>query len=241
MDNIKFKSDIKKKLIPYESGNVHVESDLFLYDSDIIKIFKKKISTERQETILSLDKVDRSEFVIPKYTLTHGSNIIGYGMDFLNNFESLYSLIQNKSLSFADRKNIAISLYELITYLESIGICYHDIHSSNFLYKDGIVRVIDMDSVVFKSIYGEKEFNYNMNFAYLRLARLCFTILINMRVILPFEISSVEQNDIIDFFDNEKKDFFKYVFGYEKSNKYFIDGIESFNEEDSVLIRSYLK
>ena len=86
MDNIKFKSDIKKKLIPYESGNVHVESDLFLYDSDIVKIFKKKISTERQETILSLDKVDRSEFVIPKYTLTHGSNIIGYGMDFLNNF-----------------------------------------------------------------------------------------------------------------------------------------------------------
>ena len=240
MDNIKFKSDIKKKLIPYESGNVHVESDLFLYDSDIVKIFKKKISTERQETILSLDKIDRSEFVIPKYTLTHGSNIIGYGMDFLNNFESLYSLIQNKSLSFADRKNIAISLYELITYLERIGICYPDIHTGNFLYKDGI-KVIDMDSVVFKSIYGEKEFNYNMNFAYLRLARLCFTILINMRVILPFEISSVEQNDIIDFFDNEKKDFFKYVFGYEKSNKYFIDGIESFNEEDSVLIRSYLK
>ena len=240
MDNIKFKSDIKKKLIPYESGNVHVESDLFLYDSDIVKIFKKRISVERQETILSLDKVDRNEFVIPKYTLTHGSNIIGYGMDFLNNFESLYSLIQNKSLSFADRKNIAISLYELITYLESIGICYHDIHSSNFLYNNGI-KVIDMDSVVFKSIYGEKEFNYNMNFAYLRLARLCFTILINMRVILPFEISSVEQNDIIDFFDNEKKDFFKYVFGYEKSDKYFIDGIESFNEEDSVLIRSYLK
>ncbi len=240
MDNIKLKRDIKKKLIPYESGNVHVESDLFLYDSDIVKIFKKKISTERQETILSLDKVDRSEFVIPKYTLTHGSNIIGYGMDFLNNFESLYSLIQNKSLSFADRKNIAISLYELITYLESIGICYHDIHSSNFLYNNGI-KVIDMDSVVFKSIYGEKEFNYNMNFAYLRLARLCFTILINMRVILPFEISSVEQNDIIDFFDNEKKDFFKYVFGYEKSNKYFIDGIESFNEEDSILIMHYLK
>lgn len=240
MDNIKFKRDIKKKLIPYESGNVHIESDLFLYDSDIVKIFKKKISTEKQETILSLDKVDRSEFVIPKYTLTHGSNIIGYGMDFLNNFESLYSLIQNKSLSFADRKNIAISLYELITYLESIGICYHDIHSSNFLYNNGI-KVIDMDSVVFKSIYGEKEFNYNMNFAYLRLARLCFTILINMRVILPFEISSVEQNDIIDFFDNEKKDFFKYVFGYEKSNKYFIDGIESFNEEDSVLIMHYLK
>lgn len=240
MDNIKFKRDIKKKLIPYESDNIHVDSDLFLYDSDIVKIFKKKISTERQETILSLDKVDRSEFVIPKYTLTHGSNIIGYGMDFLNNFESLYSLIQNKSLSFADRKNIAISLYELITYLESIGICYHDIHSSNFLYNNGI-KVIDMDSVVFKSIYGEKEFNYNMNFAYLRLARLCFTILINMRVILPFEISSVEQNDIIDFFDNEKKDFFKYVFGYEKSNKYFIDGIESFNEEDSVLIMHYLK
>lgn len=240
MDNIKFKSDIKKKLIPYESGNVHVESDLFLYDSDIVKIFKKKISTERQETILSLDKVDRSEFVIPKYTLTHGSNIIGYGMDFLNNFESSYSLIQNKSLSFADRKNIAISLYELITYLESIGICYHDIHSSNFLYNNGI-KVIDMDSVVFKSIYGEKEFNYNMNFAYLRLARLCFTILINMRVILPFEISSVEQNDIIDFFDNEKKDFFKYVFGYEKSNKYFIDTIDRFTEEDSILIRSYLK
>ena len=229
MDNIKFKSDIKKKLIPYESGNVHVESDLFLYDSDIVKIFKKRISVERQETILSLDKVDRNEFVIPKYTLTHGSNIIGYGMDFLNNFESLYSLIQNKSLSFADRKNIAISLYELITYLESIGICYHDIHSSNFLYNNGI-KVIDMDSVVFKSIYGEKEFNYNMNFAYLRLARLCFTILINMRVILPFEISSVEQNDIIDFFDNEEKDFFKYVFGYEKSDKYFIDGIERFNE-----------
>lgn len=240
MDNIKFKRDIKKKLIPYESGNVHVESDLFLYDSDLVKIFKKRISVERQETILSLDKVDRNEFVIPKYTLTHGVNIIGYGMDFLNDFESLYNLIQNESLSFTDRKNIAISLYELITYLESIGICYHDIHSSNFLYNNGI-KVIDMDSVVFKSIYGKDNFNYNMNLAYLRLARLCFIILINMRIILPFELSSVEQNDIIEFFDDEKKDFFKYVFGFNKGNKYFIDGIESFNEEDSVLIRSYLK
>lgn len=240
MDNIKFKRDIEKKLIPYESDNIHVESDLFLYDSDLVKIFKKRISVERQETILSLDKVDRKEFVIPKYTLTHGVNIIGYGMDFLNDFESLYNLIQNESLSFTDRKNIAISLYELITYLESIGICYHDIHSSNFLYNNGI-KVIDMDSVVFKSIYGKDKFNYNMNLAYLRLARLCFIILINMRIILPFELSSVEQNDIIEFFDDEKKDFFKYVFGFNKDNKYFIDGIESFNEEDSVLIRSYLK
>lgn len=240
MDNIKFKRDIEKKLIPYESDNIHVESDLFLYDSDLVKIFKKRISVERQETILSLDKVDRNEFVIPKYTLTHGVNIIGYGMDFLNDFESLYSLIQNESLSFTDRKNIAISLYELITYLESIGICYHDIHSSNFLYNNGI-KVIDMDSVVFKSIYGKDKFNYNMNLAYLRLARLCFIILINMRIILPFELSSVEQNDIIEFFDDKKKDFFKYVFGFNKDNKYFIDGIESFNEEDSVLIRSYLK
>lgn len=240
MDNIKFKRDIEKKLIPYESDNIHVESDLFLYDSDLVKIFKKRISVERQETILSLDKVDRNEFVIPKYTLTHGVNIIGYGMDFLNDFESLYNLIQNESLSFTDRKNIAISLYDLITYLESIGICYHDIHSSNFLYNNGI-KVIDMDSVVFKSIYGKDKFNYNMNLAYLRLARLCFIILINMRIILPFELSSVEQNDIIEFFDDEKKDFFKYVFGFNKDNKYFIDGIESFNEEDSVLIRSYLK
>ena len=240
MDNIKFKRDIEKKLIPYESDNIHVESDLFLYDSDLVKIFKKRISVERQETILSLDKVDRNEFVIPKYTLTHGVNIIGYGMDFLNDFESLYNLIQNESLSFTDRKNIAISLYELITNLESIGICYHDIHSSNFLYNNGI-KVIDMDSVVFKSIYGKDNFNYNMNLAYLRLARLCFIILINMRIILPFELSSIEQNDIIEFFDDEKKDFFKYVFGFNKDNKHFIDGIESFNEEDSVLIRSYLK
>lgn len=239
MNIVKFRKEYKKDhIIP---SGIHNESELYLYDNDIIKLFNKKINFDRQRTILSLDEIDRQEYVIPKYSIIHGINIVGYGMDYLKDFSTLFKLIEDETLSFSERKQIVINLYQIIMYLERIGVCYPDIHTGNFLYKGGDVRVIDMDSVLFNTICDKDNFNYNVKLSYLRLARLCFTILINMRIILPFELNSIEQNDIIEFFDDDKKDYFKYIFGYEKSNKYFIDTIDRFTEEDSVLIRSYLK
>lgn len=239
MNIVKFRKEYKKDhIIP---NGIHNESELYLYNGDIIKLFNKRISFDRQRTILSLDEIERQECIIPKYSIIYGSNIVGYGMEYLKDFSTLFRLIEDESLSFSDRKQIAIKLYQIIMYLERIGVCYPDIHTGNFLYKDGIVRVIDMDSVMLDKICVKDNFNYNIELSYLRLARLCFTILINMRVILPFELNSIEQNDIIEFFDGDKKDYFKYIFGYEKSDKYFIDTIDRFTEEDSILIRSYLK
>lgn len=239
MDMVKFKKEYKRNHILL--SGIHSESELYLYGDDIIKLFNKRISFDRQRTILSLDKIDRQECIIPKYSIIHGVNIVGYGMDYLKDFSTLFRLIEDEILSFSERKQLAINLYQIIMYLERNGVCYPDIHTGNFLYKNGIVRVIDMDSVLFDTICGKDNFNHNIELSYLRLARLCFTILINMRVILPFELNSIEQSDIIEFFDDDKKDYFKYIFGYEKSNKYFIDTINRFTEEDSILIRSYLK
>lgn len=224
MNIVKFRKEYKKDhIIP---NGIHNESELYLYNGDIIKLFNKRISFDRQRTILSLDEIERQECIIPKYSIIYGSNIVGYGMEYLKDFSTLFRLIEDESLSFSDRKQIAIKLYQIIMYLERIGVCYPDIHTGNFLYKDGIVRVIDMDSVMLDTICVKDNFNHNIELSYLRLARLCFTILINMRVILPFELNSIEQNDIIEFFDGDKKDYFKYIFGYEKSDKYFIDTID---------------
>lgn len=239
MNIVKFRKEYKKDHIM--PNGIHNESELYLYNGDIIKLFNKRISFDRQRTILSLDEIERQECIIPKHSIIYGSNIVGYGMEYLKDFSTLFRLIEDESLSFSDRKQIAIKLYQIIMYLERIGVCYPDIHTGNFLYKDGIVRVIDMDSVMLDKICVKDNFNYNIELSYLRLARLCFTILINMRVILPFELNSIEQSDIIEFFDGDKKDYFKYIFGYEKSDKYFIDTIDRFTEEDSILIRSYLK
>lgn len=239
MNIVKFRKEYKKDHIM--PNGIHNESELYLYNGDIIKLFNKRISFDRQRTILSLDEIERQECIIPKYSIIYGSNIVGYGMEYLKDFSTLFRLIEDESLSFSDRKQIAIKLYQIIMYLERIGVCYPDIHTGNFLYKDGIVRVIDMDSVMLDTICVKDNFNHNIELSYLRLARLCFTILINMRVILPFELNSIEQNDIIEFFDGDKKEYFKYIFGYEKSDKYFIDTIDRFTEEDSILIRSYLK
>lgn len=239
MNIVKFRKEYKKDHIM--PNGIHNESELYLYNGDIIKLFNKRISFDRQRTILSLDEIERQECIIPKYSIIYGSNIVGYGMEYLKDFSTLFRLIEDESLSFSDRKQIAIKLYQIIMYLERIGVCYPDIHTGNFLYKDGIVRVIDMDSVMLNTICVKDNFNHNIELSYLRLARLCFTILINMRVILPFELNSIEQNDIIEFFDGDKKEYFKYIFGYEKSDKYFIDTIDRFTEEDSILIRSYLK
>lgn len=239
MNIVKFRKEYKKDhIIP---NGIHNESELYLYNGDIIKLFNKRISFDRQRTILSLDEIERQECIIPKYSIIYGSNIVGYRMEYLKDFSTLFRLIEDESLSFSNRKQIAIKLYQIIMYLERIGVCYPDIHTGNFLYKDGIVRVIDMDSVMLDTICVKDNFNYNIELSYLRLARLCFTILINMRVILPFELNSIEQSDIIEFFDGDKKEYFKYIFGYEKSDKYFIDTIDRFTEEDSILIRSYLK
>lgn len=239
MNIVKFRKEYKKDHIM--PNGIHNESELYLYNGDIIKLFNKRISFDRQRTILSLDEIERQECIIPKYSIIYGSNIVGYGMEYLKDFSTLFRLIEDESLSFSDRKQIAIKLYQIIMYLERIGVCYPDIHTGNFLYSNNDIRVIDMDSVMLDTICGKDNFNHNIELSYLRLARLCFTILINMRVILPFELNSIEQSDIIEFFDGDKKDYFKYIFGYEKSDKYFIDTIDRFTEEDSILIRSYLK
>lgn len=240
MDIIKCKKNFENDFIPFSPNGIHTESDMFLYDNDLIKVFKKKIHINKQDTILSLDKIDINECVIPKYVFRYGTNVVGYGMDFYKDYNSLYSLINNESLSYNERLNIAIKLYQIIMYLDNKGICFHDIHSGNFLYLNNDIKVIDMDSVIDSNIYGRDCFNYNMKLTYLRLARLCFSLLLNERIILPFEINSEEISDIINYFEGNKREFFKYVFGFDVNNISFIDTINEFNEEDFTLIRKYL-
>lgn len=130
MNIVKFRKEYKKDhIIP---NGIHNESELYLYNGDIIKLFNKRISFDRQRTILSLDEIERQECIIPKYSIIYGSNIVGYGMEYLKDFSTLFRLIEDESLSFSDRKQIAIKLYQIIMYLERIGVCYPDIHTGNF-------------------------------------------------------------------------------------------------------------
>ncbi|UKI57901.1 MAG: hypothetical protein L6V81_11720 [Clostridium sp.] len=89
-------------------SGIHSESELYLYGDDIIKLFNKKINFDRQRTILSLDEIERQECIIPKYSIIHGVNIVGYGMDYLKRFFStLFRLIEDEILSFSERKTIS--------------------------------------------------------------------------------------------------------------------------------------
>ena len=126
----------------------HTESNLFTNEDKIYKFLKKEY-LNREQTINELFKLKHNNIVTPLTTLYDRNGFLGYTMVYYKDYEELDKLLK-QNINFIDRKNICILLCNIFKYMEDNNFAYQDIHEGNILYKDTDLKVIDIDSGIFK-------------------------------------------------------------------------------------------
>ena len=124
------------------------ESTLYYRGNHLFKVLNPELR-DRKDTILKLERLQGKELILPEYLLYDEDGFIGYVMHFFKEHKQLEEFIFGK-LPFEERKRICIELCRIFTSLKKQDFAYYDIHPFNILYKDGDIKIADMDHGVFR-------------------------------------------------------------------------------------------
>ena len=202
-------------------NNDGYESVCFYNDKYFLKILRPEIITyERIEVINNLDKVSSENTVTPKFLLKDKIGFLGYGTKSYMDYTPLYDLVNSdinskeEKLSFEERKEIIKNLIEIFGFFYDNRFAYYDVHEGNFLYKEGKIKIIDMDSGMFENI-DSFTYNYSLRFSNRKLALLAITFLynINGQVFDEYYVEHVNVFvDLIKKLPDQLQDLFYYAF-----------------------------
>lgn len=150
-----------------------------LYDPECGDTYEK-----RENKFQLLERIVEPEFVLPKYLVyvdeIKTDNLRGYGMDYLEDYKVVSSIINNKEYSHKDKLEICRKICDAITKLEKYKISYWDIHSENILINGKDIRICDMDSVTSKNIDGDYSYRSDLSDSYRYLTSIMLSILYEM-------------------------------------------------------------
>lgn len=210
MKDKQFKKSIKRKMIPI-SKRLSTESDLYLYNETLIKLYKSQIDLENKKRVLEkLNSLNINGCLIPEYALYTNDILCGIQMKYLDDYDTLYDVLNDKTLDFETRKNIAIKICNIILEIEKNNAIYHDIHGDNFLIKDNNIKTIDMDNILLPSRFDKEEYEINRLESRRRLIYLCLELLLNTndlninsfsnsRLRCVYTLSNTKQRQLYDF------------------------------------------
>lgn len=137
------------------------ESSCFYNDKEILKIIHSKLlKDDREKIIKNLYYFDNSDIVTPLFSLTEKNKFIGYGMEYLNGYIDFADYLDKDNTSFEERKELMIRLSKIFDYFDKMKFAYYDLHAWNILYKDGDIKLIDLDAGVIKG-YINDGLDYN--------------------------------------------------------------------------------
>ncbi len=173
----------RKYLLKYKyyGGKHNSESMLFYTDDEILKLLQKEFRT-REHTILKLPSLENDSLALPKYSLYDRGGFLGYAMDYFKDYIEFESII-NSDIPFDQRKQACLELYNLIEYLKSQYFAYYDLNPYNVLFKDGSIKLIDLDSGIFMpdrisdSFSDYTKYDTYLRFGNYTLAKLTLSIL----------------------------------------------------------------
>ena len=127
------------------------ESVRFYNDDYFLKIINSKIlKNGRRDVILKLEELKHNNTVTPEFLLHDRTGIIGYATQNYLDYDYIDILFNDESITLEDRKQLMIKLAQIIEYLKKKDFAYYDIHEGNILYKNGDIKLIDLDGGVFK-------------------------------------------------------------------------------------------
>ena len=236
----KFISDYSPCL--YGTGE---ESTMFHNEKYLLKFIKSEfLKDDREQIIKRLEELSHPNIVIPEFLLHDRKSFLGYGMIYYSDYTSLDKIVsdtifsKNKDYPFEVRKKIVLKLYETLEFLKRQQFAFYDIHGGNFLIKDEDVKIVDLDSGVFK---GTTNANVGYHPAYLhsskQFALFALSFIYNtdwMKFKLGFEhpMSCACQNkeNLFRFLPDNLEEFYRYALG----NDYYIynDTEECLNDLD---------
>lgn len=144
MENIK---EIKKGI--RISKTTATEANLYLYNNTLYKIFNSEImDLGTREDILNTLYNHPIEGCARIESLLYGSSLLGYGMEYYDNF---ITLNKTKKIPLELRKEYSHKLIDIYRKLSEAGYIYYDFHKQNILVNEEDLKLIDIDSCLYNS------------------------------------------------------------------------------------------
>lgn len=237
-----------KFLSKYEECNYGQSSESTLYHDDehILKIIKEEFLKDDRELIVKrLEELSHPSLVTPEFLLHDRTGFIGYGMEYCKDYYMLENLITNnindQSIPFNVRKEIALKICELFNYLNQSKYSFYDIHDKNILInKDRDIKLIDLDSGIFE---GTVNCNIDYHTSYIhssrQLALFTLSFLYNMffneferAFAHPFSYLNINKNEMLNNLPYKVRKYFEFVL----SRKFYVfdeteECIDAFDEQ----------
>ena len=120
------------------------ESDLFVYEGNVVKIIRKDLIESRKEQIKFFHN-NKQYFPIPMLDIyKEEMKIYGYSTTLYENIPTMYDFLWS-NVSLKERKKLAMELLKLALKLEKNNLMFFDWHSCNFLVSNKLI-FLDFDS-----------------------------------------------------------------------------------------------
>lgn len=222
----------------------HYESNLYIKDNNTLyKILFPYYRLLREKNIYKLCSINNRNCVLPKSILYNNNDFIGYSMDYLYDYKILSNLIFS-NISYEERLLIANKLCKIIENFSSDNFVFTDLYPDNIMIKNHDLKIIDMDSVIFKDDYNIKDYNYELIKSHQLASYLVLSLLSKINI---FElINIVDNNILIEAFSNsfcgkELSQYLDNIFNYPNEIVYPSSFINNITEDDLIKSKNVLR
>lgn len=148
-----------KKYKLYEASQ-NAESDLYYYQDIMLKLLYSSVLNEnRMLTICSLDRINHEDCTKVYEIVSTYDGSLGFTMQRLKNYRTLatyISKLNDRNISLEERKKLIKRINDIFEYFDKISFAYYDVHAENIMFKSGDIKLVDLDSGIFKSIDSER-------------------------------------------------------------------------------------
>ena len=151
-----------------EIEELNTESNIYIYNKRIIKIFKKIYMLDIKEKIIDFLDENRivlnenlEEILLPLFKVNIDKKFSGYGMKFLTG-ESLEKYLAREDISFENKKLVLIKIGEFLEKMKLLrekdskfaNLFVNDMHPGNIMVENGNIKFLDVDSFSVSSDYS---------------------------------------------------------------------------------------
>ena len=148
----------------------HMESDLYLKDGLVYKIYNNVYRLDRYKYMHMLTDINFINACNVIDELFQGDKFIGITLPYLQNFKTLLTLLNN--LDLYETKIIFKSIIEFFNEALNKNFLYWDIHLNNMGFSKDKFYIVDIDSMIYN--YSKKDLSYAINNLLCLFYELCF-------------------------------------------------------------------
>lgn len=231
--------DIKK--LKLFNPCIHLESVLYTKDDIVYKFLEPNLADDREKTIEMLSEIENDTCITPIDSIIYDEYFSGYTMKYYKKYITLARKLIDPTIPYEIRKKLVQELWELLDYFKSINFAFYDLHENNFIINDEYdLKVLDLDSGIFKEITSETEYKDRLALSCKRASIITLNLLFGLRP-LEFEYNFERNyNELYRMFNDNQN---KILNSALTDPKEFNAGeyINEFNEHDTEEIKRKLK